>query len=71
MAHARCFFDQALDKDPVLAGYFLEQVQKRYLGEEALRENQADWEKRLELRQELAFAFATATTGNACFLHLK
>jgi transposase len=54
MAHARRYFDQALDNDPVRAGYFLEQVQQLYLVEKALRENQADWEKRLELRQELA-----------------
>lgn len=54
MAHARRYFDQALDNDPKRARHFLTEVQQLYLLEQALRDQQADWEKRLETRQALA-----------------
>lgn len=54
MAHARRYFDKALDNDPERAKYFLKEVQQLYVLEKALREQKADWDKRLETRQALA-----------------
>ena len=54
MAHARRYFDQAKDNDEVRAQYFLKEIQHLYQLEGALRDQQADWEKRLEARQKIA-----------------
>jgi len=54
MAHARRYFDQAKDNDPERATYFLSQVQQLYLLEKTLREQQADWARREELRKMVA-----------------
>jgi transposase len=54
MAHARRYFEKALDNDPHRARYFIEQVQQLYLLERALKEQEADWDKTLEARQNLA-----------------
>lgn len=54
MAHARRYFEQALDNDHQRASYFLRQVQQLYHIEQTLRDENADWEKRLEIRHRLA-----------------
>lgn len=54
MAHARRKFVQARDNDPQRAAYFLSQVQSLYHLEAGLRDQNADWDRRLEARQNLA-----------------
>lgn len=54
MAHARRYFDKALDNDQARAQHFLAEVQQLYALESNLRDQQADWKKRLSARQELA-----------------
>ncbi len=54
MAHARRYFDKALDNDQTRAQHFLKEVQQLYALESNLREQQVDWKKRLADRQELA-----------------
>jgi transposase len=54
MAHARRYFDQAKDNDLARATYFLSQVQQLYLLEKTLREQNADWARREELRKIVA-----------------
>ena len=54
MAHARRYFDKAQDNDLARAQHFLQEVQQLYALESNLREQQADWDKRLAARQELA-----------------
>lgn len=54
MAHARRYFEQAKANDPERAAYFLDRVQGLYAIERQLREEKADWDKRLEVRSLLA-----------------
>ena len=54
MAHARCYFEQALGNDGIRARYFLKQVQQLYLLERQLKEQNAVWEERLKTRQKKA-----------------
>ena len=54
MAHARRYFDKAKDNDQARAHHFLQEVQQLYALESNLREQEADWDKRLADRQKLA-----------------
>jgi transposase len=52
MAHARRYFEQALDNDKIRSEYFLQQVQLLYAVEKKAREENYDNEQRFVLRQE-------------------
>lgn len=52
MAHARRYFEQALDNDHELASYALKEIQKLYAVEKHCRENKYDHFERLDIRQE-------------------
>ena len=52
MAHARRYFEQALDNDKELASHALKEIQKLYAVEKQCRENNHDPFLRLEVRQE-------------------
>lgn len=52
MAHARRYFEQALDNDRELASHALKEIQKLYAVEKYCRENNYDIFQRLDLRQE-------------------
>lgn len=52
MAHARRYFEQALDNDKELATHALTEIQKLYAVEKHCRENNYDYFQRLDLRQE-------------------
>jgi transposase len=54
MAHARRYFEQAKNNDKERAEYFLNRVQGLYAIERKLREEQADWSRRLAIRTQLA-----------------
>ena len=54
MAHARRYFDKAKDNDSERAEYMLRKIQQLYELERELRDQEADWEKKLEIRQKLA-----------------
>lgn len=54
MAHARRYFEQALDNDKELATHALKEIQKLYAVEKHCRENNYDPFQRLDLRQEKA-----------------
>jgi transposase len=51
MAHARRYFEEALDNNKQLAEYMLEQIQLLYKVERLARENNYTHDQRLELRQ--------------------
>jgi transposase len=52
MAHARRYFEQALDNDRELASHALKEIQNLYAVEKHCRENNYDIFQRLDLRQE-------------------
>lgn len=52
MAHARRYFEQAMDNDKARAEYVLAQIQLLYKTERTARENNFDHAQRLELRQQ-------------------
>ncbi|CAN5612995.1 IS66-like element ISBthe5 family transposase [soil metagenome] len=52
MAHARRYFEQALDNDKELARHALKEIQELYAVEKHCRENNHDPFQRLDLRQE-------------------
>lgn len=52
MAHARRYFEQALDSDKVRAEYFLAKVQQLYAVEKRCRAEKLSVEQRYELRQK-------------------
>jgi len=52
MAHARRYFEQALDNDKERSEYALTQIQKLYDIERSCKEENYSFEQRLELRQE-------------------
>lgn len=52
MAHARRYFEQALDNDKARAEYFLGQVQLLYLVEKKCREENYSYDERYALRQK-------------------
>ena len=56
MAHARRYFEQALDNDRELASHALKEIQKLYAVEKYCRENNYDIFQRLDLRQEKSVA---------------
>lgn len=51
MAHARRYFEQALDNDRPRAEYALKEIQQLYVVERQARENKLDHSQRYELRQ--------------------
>lgn len=51
MAHARRYFEQALNNDRELADYALKEIQKLYAVEQICRENKLSLNDRLDLRQ--------------------
>jgi transposase len=57
MAHARRYFDQALENDKVRAEYVLHEIQKLYAIERKAKENMLTHKERLTIRQELAYLF--------------
>lgn len=54
MAHARRYFEKALDENKSLAEHFLQELQKVYAVERNARENNLSHEQRKELRQQQA-----------------
>lgn len=56
MAHARRYFDQALDNDRPRAEYALKEIQKLYVVEKQARENKLNHSQRYELRQQESIA---------------
>ena len=56
MAHARRYFEQALDNDPARAEYALTEIQKLYVVEKQARENELNHRERYELRQQESIA---------------
>lgn len=54
MAHARRYFDQALENDKVRAEYVLHEIQKLYAIERKAKENMLTHKERLTIRQELS-----------------
>lgn len=56
MAHARRYFEQALDNDQARAQHALSQIQLLYKTERTARENNYDHAQRLELRQQQSIA---------------
>jgi len=52
MAHARRKFEQAMENDPLRAGYVLEKIQALYMVEREAKEKELAPEKRKELRQK-------------------
>ncbi len=54
MAHARRYFEQALDSDKQRASHVLAQLQVVYQIERQIKEQQYDWEKTKQARQQLA-----------------
>ncbi len=52
MAHARRYFEQALDNDNELASHTLKEIQKLYAVEKHCREDNCDIFQRLDMRQE-------------------
>lgn len=54
MAHARRYFERALDNDPDRAQYFLKEVQKLYDIERTIKEQKFEGEKKIAYRKEFA-----------------
>jgi transposase len=52
MAHARRYFEQALDNNRELAEYALKEMQKLYVIEKHARENELTYQERYELRRK-------------------
>lgn len=54
IAHARRYFDQAVENDKVRAEYVLHEIQKLYAIERKAKENMLTHKERLAIRQELS-----------------